>query len=37
MTIKEKLDKNISDFSRDTLEIEKFLTGTIVSYAFFLK
>lgn len=31
----EHLDKNIADFKRDTLDIEKFLTGTRVSYSFF--
>jgi len=31
----ENLNKNISDFRKDTLEIDNFLTGTLVSYDFF--
>jgi len=31
----EKLNKNISDFRKDTLAIDDFLTGTLVSYGFF--
>jgi len=30
-----RLDQNISDFKKDTLEIESFINGTIVSYDFF--
>ena len=35
MTIIDKLNKNITDYRNDTLEIEYFLTGTIASYDFF--
>lgn len=35
MNIIEKLDKNISDFRRNTLKIDGFLTGTRISYSFF--
>lgn len=31
----ESIDKNIRDFRKDILEIERFLTGTRVSYSFF--
>ncbi len=31
----DNLNKNISDFRKDTLQIENFLTGTLVSYDFF--
>lgn len=31
----ENIDKNIQDFRKDTLEVERFLTGTRVSYNFF--
>jgi hypothetical protein len=35
MDIIENLNRNISDFRRDTLEVDQFLTGTLVSYDFF--
>ena len=35
MTSIESLNKNITDFRQDTLDIDQFLTGTLVSYMFF--
>ena len=35
MTSIEQLNKNIDDFRKDTLNIDQFLTGTLVSYMFF--
>lgn len=31
----DRIDKNISDFKKDTLAIDQFLTGTRISYEFF--
>ena len=35
MTSIESLNRNIADFRKDTLDIDQFLTGTLVSYMFF--
>lgn len=35
MTSIESINRNISDFRKDTLNIDQFLTGTLVSYTFF--
>lgn len=35
MVILENIENNINDFKRDTLNVERFLTGTRVSYSFF--
>ena len=35
MEILEYIERNIHDFNRDILDIERFLNGTCASYSFF--